>query len=603
MSFHYLQCQFLQWLSGKLRTSPKRVATRTSRRRQHTLSVESLEGRQLLASVYTNFADLTLPANSFFNGPDLAGTTEPDPFGGTLPVTVGSFKSGGATFSNKYNANFGSWSGFAYSNVTDNSTAGFGNQHSSFAGAGLGDAKYAVAFGDGSTTPFDPTSAASLAELPNIALPVGGTVADLYVTNSTYAALSMRDGDDFAKQFGGASGNDPDWFKLTAYGTNAAGQVLPNSAEIYLADYRFADNTKDFILEDWTKFNLTALVGANRIYFNLTSSDVGTFGMNTPATFALDNLRYNLPSINRAPVLDNSIARTLNPIVEDATNPAGTSITSLTSQGITDADTGAVKGIAIVGASHRFQGTWQYSLNNGTSWLPLGNPSPSAVRLLPATATTKVRFVPNPNFSGVVSLTYHAWDQTRGTPGGTLNASGAGRTGGSSALSIATETATLAITPVNDAPVLGGISGVIPYTRGAAPIAIAPTPTVSDVDSFNFAGGLLTVQITTGLHASNRIELDGTLFKLNTKNEIVRVDAINGNKIIGTLNASGGVGLTKFEVTLNVNAKASIVVELLQQLKFSTLADSTLTQRTFAFTLTDGDGGTSNKVTRKVTMS
>jgi hypothetical protein len=36
----------------------------------------------------------------------------------------------------------------------------------------------------------------------------------VYVTNTTYAYNSMRDGDMFAKKFGGPTGNDPDWYKL-----------------------------------------------------------------------------------------------------------------------------------------------------------------------------------------------------------------------------------------------------------------------------------------------------------------------------------------------------------------------------------------------------
>jgi hypothetical protein len=35
----------------------------------------------------------------------------------------------------------------------------------------------------------------------------------------------MLNGDSFAKKFGGASGNDPDFFKLTIIGKNAAEQT------------------------------------------------------------------------------------------------------------------------------------------------------------------------------------------------------------------------------------------------------------------------------------------------------------------------------------------------------------------------------------------
>ena len=39
-----------------------------------------------------------------------------------------------------------------------------------------------------------------------------------YFTNTTYTALSMLNGDGFAKQFGGASGTDADWYNITIEG-------------------------------------------------------------------------------------------------------------------------------------------------------------------------------------------------------------------------------------------------------------------------------------------------------------------------------------------------------------------------------------------------
>ncbi|MFP4542315.1 MAG: DUF4465 domain-containing protein, partial [Opitutales bacterium] len=59
---------------------------------------------------------------------------------------AGGFFSGGLHFETSYNAQFGSWSGWAYSTTTDTTTAGWGNQFSSFAGGGQGDATYAIGF-------------------------------------------------------------------------------------------------------------------------------------------------------------------------------------------------------------------------------------------------------------------------------------------------------------------------------------------------------------------------------------------------------------------------------------------------------------------------
>jgi len=185
---------------------------------------------------------------------------------------AGSFNSSGLTFANSYNPKYGSWSGFAYSETTDTTTAGWGNQFSALAGAGAeGSSTYLVGF-DSPTVTF---ARQDLAE------------CSLWVTNTTYAGLSMRYGDGFAKKFGGASGNDPDWFMMTvtAYDTGVAG----SSVSFYLADFRFVDNAQDYILDDWAELSLGALGKADQLRFSFSSSDNGEWGMNTPAYAAFDN--------------------------------------------------------------------------------------------------------------------------------------------------------------------------------------------------------------------------------------------------------------------------------------------------------------------------
>ncbi|MGL4422920.1 MAG: DUF4465 domain-containing protein, partial [Gemmataceae bacterium] len=110
------------------------------------------------------------------------------------------------------------------------------------------------------------------------------------ITNTTYAGLSMRDGDSFSKKFGGISGNDPDFFLLTIVGKSVGGQTL-GTIDFYLADYRFSNNSQDYIIQEWTTVNLSTLPEqTRRLEFILSSTDNGTFGMNTPAYFAMDNL-------------------------------------------------------------------------------------------------------------------------------------------------------------------------------------------------------------------------------------------------------------------------------------------------------------------------
>ncbi|MGV0027898.1 DUF4347 domain-containing protein [Phormidesmis priestleyi] len=91
---------------------------------------------------------------------------------------------------------------------------------------------------------------------------------------------------------------------------------------------------------------------------------------------------------NLAPVLNTTGNPTLPSIQQGASNPIGMRvvdlIASLGGTGITDADFGALKGIAITGADNT-NGTWQFSTNSGTNWTNLGTVSDNAATLLGAT--------------------------------------------------------------------------------------------------------------------------------------------------------------------------------------------------------------------------
>jgi hypothetical protein len=190
------------------------------------------------------------------------------------------FQSNGAFFNNAI-SQFETWSGFALSRETNTTIGGFGAQFSGFAGSGAsGSLNYAIGYVD------------TFGAIPTITLPAGESPLSLQITNTTYAGISMRDGDQFAKKFGGATGNDPDYFKLTISGLAADGSPLGgNVVDFFLADFRSSNNAQDFILNTWATVNLVDLpVGTRKLQFTLSSSDNGTFGMNTPAYFAVDNI-------------------------------------------------------------------------------------------------------------------------------------------------------------------------------------------------------------------------------------------------------------------------------------------------------------------------
>ncbi|WP_222425316.1 hypothetical protein, partial [Planktothrix tepida] len=134
-------------------------------------------------------------------------------------------------------------------------------------------------------------------------------------------------------------------------------------------------------------------------------------------------------------------------INEDPTTNPGTLVSTVLSSGFTDANSDP-SGIAVTGLSNTSNGTWQFSNNNGSNWTAFGAVTDSSATLL--SNTTLVRFVPNANFNGNVSLTYRGWDGTSGSNGQTgVNVS---TNGGITAFSTATATSNLSITNINDTP-------------------------------------------------------------------------------------------------------------------------------------------------------
>ncbi len=240
-----------------------------------------LSGLAQAADTTVTFDDNSLPPNSYWNGSDGSG----------------GFTSNGFRFPNSY-TDFGGgyygWEGWSYSNGTNTTQSAYASdggdpptwtfyadrQYSAITGGGAQSSpNYAVAYQG-----FDPLI---------ISMPQATKVTGMYVTNTTYDYLAMLDGNPFAKKFGGTSGNDPDWFKLSITGLDSNGQAT-GSTDFYLADFR---SSNKYIVNGWNWIDLSGL-GKNvrTLEFNLSSTDNGNFGMNTPAYFAVNNFTYAAPA-------------------------------------------------------------------------------------------------------------------------------------------------------------------------------------------------------------------------------------------------------------------------------------------------------------------
>ncbi len=234
-----------------------------------------ITGNHLVA----DFEDLSLDPESYWNGADNSG----------------GFSTGITHFYNDYNADWFSWSGWAYSNISDNTTSGYLNQYSAITGSGFDETS-----SDGSNYGVGYVFTSPVVDFLDSK---ARKLAGFFVTNSTYAALSMEHGDAFTKKFGGEQGSDPDYFMLMVWGR--ANGSSTDTIEFYLADYRFEDHTKDYIIKTWQWVDLGSLGKVDSLMFALASTDVEDWGMNTPGYFCMDNLHV-IP--DEAPVVVNLLA-------------------------------------------------------------------------------------------------------------------------------------------------------------------------------------------------------------------------------------------------------------------------------------------------------
>jgi hypothetical protein len=214
--------------------------------------------------VVIDFENLTVPPSGYFNGDP--GTLAPGQFVDTP------WASGGASFDNTFGIDsyggfdYPYWYGFAYSNVANTTDPAFENQYASYPGGGFGSSTYAVAYSEAAV----------------VTLPVATTVSGFQIANTTYAALTMKNGDQYGFSAPLPAGG---WFSTTA--TGRRGGATTGSATFYLADLR--GGSPPGILSGWSWFDLTSLGTVDRIEFAFDGSDTGTFGLNTPAYFAMDD--------------------------------------------------------------------------------------------------------------------------------------------------------------------------------------------------------------------------------------------------------------------------------------------------------------------------
>ena len=215
------------------------------------------------------FEEMTLEAESSYNGAGAQGETITDNYGSQ--VVKSSFVSGGYRFTTLYNPEWFSWSGFAVSNETSTTYANYADQYRNCLGTGYkGSANYAVAF---------PSAMKEAVE------PVGGaqTISGMYVTNSAWNVYAYTVGDGMTP---GAFATG-DWCKLTITGIHADDSQA--TIDVYLADYRSANEADHYYIDRWQWVDLSTLGEVKSVTFEISSSRNNDWGMTTPGYFCMDN--------------------------------------------------------------------------------------------------------------------------------------------------------------------------------------------------------------------------------------------------------------------------------------------------------------------------
>lgn len=321
--------------------------------------------------------------------------------------------------------------------------------------------------------------------------------------------------------------------------TGAAALLLASSSQLrYLPDGQNGE-TPVLTFRAWDQTSGTASTNSTR-----STADTTTYGASTAFSVGTAQATLAVSATNDAPVLTPSTP-TLTGISDGAVNNAGQTVASIVGTSISDVDTGAVEGIAVSGLNSG-NGTWQYSMDSGTSWQDIGSVSGNSALLL--RANDLVRFVPDGIHGTSASLTYRAWDQSGATAGLQGTKIDTSSNGATTPFSTASDAAGITVTAINDAPTLTTSSGATAFVEGdnvaSTPVVVDSGLTLSDLDSPTLASA--TVAISGNFHAGQ--DTLGFAHNPATMGDIS--GSYNSGTGVLTLTSSGGASPTQWQAAL-----------------------------------------------------
>ena len=255
-----------KWSQGDSLQTISVAPTQTTR---YSVTVTDAAGSQVTESVYVYVNGL--------HGEAMVATFEEEPLSSEEPYSQKApFGSGSFAFSNSYNAEWNSWSGFALAASADTTYTGNyqTQQYNNVVGGGQeqeGKSKqYVVAY-----CPGDNPQWGSYNPVVTV-MPGSDCKAQLegvYLTNTAWVKSFATQGD---KNYGRPAFKEGSFFIVTITADNG------KKVEVPLIDYR---NKKREVVNDWKWVDLSSLGEVKTLKFSVQSSD-----SYAPSYFAMDNL-------------------------------------------------------------------------------------------------------------------------------------------------------------------------------------------------------------------------------------------------------------------------------------------------------------------------
>lgn len=255
-----------KWSQGDSLQTISVAPTQTTR---YSVTVTDAAGSQVTESVYVYVNGL--------HGEAMVATFEEEPLSSEEPYSQKApFGSGSFAFSNSYNAEWNSWSGFALAASVDTTYTGNfqTQQYNNVVGGGQeqeGKSKqYVVAYCPGDNPQWGSYN-------PVVTVMPGSDrkvqLEGVYLTNTAWVKSFATQGD---KNYGRPAFKEGSFFIVTITADNG------KKVEVPLIDYR---NKKREVVNDWKWVDLSSLGEVKTLKFSIQSSD-----SYAPSYFAMDNL-------------------------------------------------------------------------------------------------------------------------------------------------------------------------------------------------------------------------------------------------------------------------------------------------------------------------